>query len=161
MRFPLIHTKYNVAFNEYIFYLTNFWYLGIVGVVVIAKRGDETFAFSLDLFTWIRNRDNKHTAIVRCIYESLIKSHASFDSYKESMRYITDVSRLSCNSFAEPCEIWHKFSTGPGTAHTAVRLSSYDWNALSMNWYFVSNLAASKHRQEIVQQNRLSHGNKA
>ena len=101
MRFPLIHTKYNIAFNEYIFYLTNFWYLGIVGVVVIAKKGDETFAFSLDLFTWIRNGDNKHTAIVRCIYESLMKSHASFDSYKESMGYITDVSRLSCNSFAE------------------------------------------------------------
>ena len=59
---------------------------------VIAEKGGRTFAFHLDLFILICNGDDQRTTIVRCFYDSLVKSHASSDSHKASMRFLTDVS---------------------------------------------------------------------
>ena len=64
---------------------------------VIAEKGGRTFAFHLDLFILICNGDDQRTTIVRCFYDSLVKSHASSDSHKASMRFLTDVSWLTCN----------------------------------------------------------------
>ena len=91
-------------------------------MVVISEKGGVNVAFHWDLFRLICKGVDKRTTSVRCFYDSLLKSHTSFDTHKLSnilLGFLKDVSRLSCNSYD---------------------LLSY------MIFAFVSNLAATDHR---------------
>ena len=53
-------------------------------MVVITEKGVDNVAFPWDLFRLICKGVDKRTTTVRCFYDSLLKSHKSFDTHKLS-----------------------------------------------------------------------------
>lgn len=101
MCFALLSMKYRfygkTMYSVHILYQFNcccdVYCLAIVGMVTIAEKECELeFAFPWDLFIGTRNGDDKHTTIVRCSNDSLLRPQASFVSHKTSMQILMGVS---------------------------------------------------------------------